>query len=299
MAFQVRVCEDHGVDTYSDDFVSAAIDAMWHFWFGDHDVFSEDYEYPLQLWFNSSWPVDVYLRQRFGPLHQTFLDAVLDGARGRSTASALIRQWQDVGQRQRPARGHVALALLLDQFSRNIHRGTRHMFTMDVLTLPIALEVLDTPELLESISRPEKLTLSLCLTHAENLDAARRCVAIRKQLRSEVPNDNKKLVTVFDLSVMYGAKHHEIIKLFGRYPHRNRLLGRTTTPEEEAYLRDNQQVDFMRSVEPIAVPAAAQERIARYLEQLDSTSPRWVPLALLQEWHAELQAADGPEQPSR
>ena len=278
------------MEAISDDIVATSIDEIWQFWFGDHDVYSDDYKYPLQRWFAASWPIDVHLRQRFGHLHEAFLAAVLDGPGGRSRVDAMIHQWKTIGARRQPARGHMALVLLLDQMSRNIHRGTRHMFTTDPLALAVAVEVLDTPGLMESISRPEKLVLSLCLTHAEDRQITRRCVAIRKQWRSEIPETKQQLISIFDLSLMQGIKHHEVIDLFGRYPHRNQLLGRETTPDEAAYLRDNQDVDFMRSVAPIEVPAAAQERIDRYVGRLDSDSPRWIPLALLMEWQQECEA---------
>lgn len=278
------------------------IDDIWSFWFGLQDVHSLEYRYPLDLWFGGSWAVDVYLRQRFGWVHRLFLDALLSeqeqrreppaSSQSRMSTAELIAPWQQAAlsiDPSQPARGHMALVLLLDQYARNMYRGTAHMFTTDVLALPIALEVLDTPALLSTLSRPERLILSVCLTHAEDMEMARRCVAIRRQLLDEVPDTHPEPRRVFELGVKQGCDHQEIIERFGRYPHRNHLLSRQTSPEEDAFLRESEHLDFVRSVSHVEqVPPAVQERIDAYLRAYEAEPHPFVPIELLCAWRDEL-----------
>jgi len=118
--------------------------------------------------------------------------------------------------------GTLALIILLDQFSRNIHRGTPLAFAADRKALAIARM---------AIARGDHLTMPATLArwilmpfeHAEDLDAQMRCVAL-SMVRD--PGD-----------MTHWAKLHlDIIARFGRFPHRNAILGRKSTPEELAFL---------------------------------------------------------------
>lgn len=117
--------------------------------------------------------------------------------------------------------GALALMILLDQFPRNAFRGTARMFATDKQALAIADMAIGlghhrsvTPEL--------ALFFYLPYQHAENLSAQQRSL----ELHAHLPDQLKR----------YARIHHDVIARFGRFPHRNAVLGRTTTPEEQAFL---------------------------------------------------------------
>jgi len=119
-------------------------------------------------------------------------------------------------------KGMLALILLLDQFSRNIHRGTPLAFAGDKKALSLAKRAVARGDHL-SFPAPIAMWIIMPFEHAEDLDAQRRCVA---------------LFSVRDPGDMthWGQLHLDIIARFGRFPHRNAILGRKSTMEELAFL---------------------------------------------------------------
>lgn len=118
--------------------------------------------------------------------------------------------------------GMLALILVLDQFPRNIFRNDPRAFSSDAMTRDIAMKAIDggvdrrvDPQLRQFVYLP--------LMHSEDLADQERCCQL---FRATGETDNLK----------YAEEHADIIRRFGRFPHRNRLLGRATTPEEQAYL---------------------------------------------------------------
>lgn len=282
--------------TLNDATVRELIDEAWNFWFGTVDVDSLDYVYPYQRWFGGTWPIDVYLKQRFGWVHKLFLDTFLrEQSDNRATpydmsTGGLISQWQRVGARpSAPARGHLALVLLLDQFSRNIHRGTAHMFTTDALAVSVALEALNTPALWSTLSRPERLVVCICLEHIEDVELSRRHVQCIREMRDELPSERADLLRESDHHIHMAQSHLDILEQFGRYPYRNALLGRKTTAEEEIFLRENADVSFIKSVglaKPI--PIVAQQRIDQWRPDNHDTLGEAIPFETLEAWYNEL-----------
>jgi uncharacterized protein (DUF924 family) len=119
-------------------------------------------------------------------------------------------------------RGALALVVLLDQFSRNIHRGTPHMFAADRRALAIAKQAVGRG-FHRALPGPEASWFVLPFEHAEDLDAQWRGVALFESMGLN--------------SMVYWAKLHlDIIARFGRFPHRNPILGRVSTPAEIAFL---------------------------------------------------------------
>jgi uncharacterized protein (DUF924 family) len=116
----------------------------------------------------------------------------------------------------------LALVVVLDQFSRNMFRGTPRAFAGDPAALAAAASVIergfDRP-----LSAQERTFVYMPFEHAEDLAAQRRSLALFEALD---PNDME-----------YARRHHEIIARFGRFPHRNSLLGRESTPEEIEFLK--------------------------------------------------------------
>lgn len=118
--------------------------------------------------------------------------------------------------------GALALTIVLDQFSRNIHRGTPDMFASDEHARTVANYAMRT-DAIESFNEDERRWFIMPFMHTETLRDQRFCVAMckRYELHRTLP---------------HAIEHMEIVKKFGRFPHRNAILGRESTPEETAFL---------------------------------------------------------------
>ena len=122
--------------------------------------------------------------------------------------------------------GCLALIILFDQIPRNIFRGDAKSFATDVRALEIARLVVEKgwdADMLEV----ERLFAYLPFEHSENLDDQRRCVSLYRSL----PESDKK-----EDWISYAVQHMEIVERFGRFPHRNEILGRDSTAEEIDFL---------------------------------------------------------------
>lgn len=134
----------------------------------------------------------------------------------RKAAAGGLASWEDSDE------GALALVIVLDQFPRNMFRGTPQAFASDALARDVARRAIDRgvdrridPILLEFLYLP--------FMHSEHLPDQLHCVALFQN------TDNAE-------NLKYAREHADIIQRFGRFPHRNRLLGRDTTAEEQAFL---------------------------------------------------------------
>lgn len=141
---------------------------------------------------------------------ETFLDAHEAACRG------------DLDPWQRTPGGALALILLLDQFPRNVFRGTPRMYASDAAALKVAEAALAAGHD-RHIDADLRLFLYLPFNHSEVLEDQERCVELCRAL-----GDPETLAFAVD--------HREIVKRFGRFPHRNPILGRETTSEERRFL---------------------------------------------------------------
>jgi uncharacterized protein (DUF924 family) len=122
--------------------------------------------------------------------------------------------------------------LLLDQFSRNIHRGTARAFENDPKALALVLSGMNSGA--DAALDPlERLFFYMPLQHAESIEVQDESVAAFRRLLSE---STEELRRTFESSLDFAEQHREIIQRFGRFPHRNAVLGRTSTPAETANL---------------------------------------------------------------
>ena len=172
----------------------AAAASVIAFWFDEvgHD-----------RWFTKDPALDTEIVRRFGPLRDALLASEARG--GRDTPEPLM-----------------AAILLLDQFSRNIHRGIALAFAADALARDLAMQALENGWT-DAAPLAWRQFLLMPLMHSEALADQQRCVAEFERLG----NDN---LTGF------ARRHHDQIAAFGRFPGRNAALGRRTTPEEQAAL---------------------------------------------------------------
>lgn len=156
-----------------------------------------------ERWYKHSDAFDAEIRHRFLALWQR-------------AATGELTSWEASDD------GTLALVIVLDQFPRNMFRGTPQAFASDALARDVARRAIDRgvdtrvdPALLEFLYLP--------LMHSEHLPDQLRCVALFQN------TDNAE-------NLKYAREHADIIQRFGRFPHRNRLLGRDTTEEEQAFL---------------------------------------------------------------
>jgi uncharacterized protein (DUF924 family) len=186
------------------------IDEILAVWFGKGDVPSAEVR---AQWWKKDPHFDALLRERFGALLDRGTRGELDG-------------WAN------DAHGALALVILLDQFSRNIHRGTPRAFAADERALTTAKRAVQRgfDAVLPVYHR---VFLYMPWMHSEDLDAQKECVRLFEKLAREVPPEVKPTVLG---NVDFAKRHLEIVERFGRFPHRNVILGRSTTPEEEAFL---------------------------------------------------------------
>jgi uncharacterized protein (DUF924 family) len=124
-------------------------------------------------------------------------------------------------------RGALALVLLLDQFPRNLHRGSSLAFASDARARSVAAAAVARGVDL-ALTSVERMFLYLPFEHSETLADQDESVRLFGQLRDGCGNDLTN----------YAERHRDVIRRFGRFPHRNAVLGRTSTADEEAYLAE-------------------------------------------------------------
>ena len=183
--------------------MNATSSDVLEFWFG---------EMPHRgraVWFTKDAGFDATIRTRFGEA----VAAALDGA---------FADW--------PATAYGALArvILLDQFTRNIFRDTPRAFAGDKLALSVATAAVDAQQD-RALDRYERQFLYLPFEHSESVTAQDRATELFGTLARETGDDSL---------LPWVQRHADIVRRFGRFPHRNDALGRASTPEETAFLKE-------------------------------------------------------------
>ena len=184
-------------------------------WFGDEadDAIRATRQAPL--WWGKSSETDALLAKQFG-------------AQAEAAANGELADWADLPS------GRLALILLLDQLPRNIHRGTPAAFAQDPQARDLCLKGLSIGAD-KSLSPLEQVFFYLPLEHAESREQQTRSVALFEALAAEQAGTSAQ--ATFAGFADFARRHQVIIERFGRFPHRNDILGRTSTPEEAAFLQ--------------------------------------------------------------
>jgi len=183
-----------------------ASQAVLDFWFGPIDE-------TRTVWFRQSDAFDAEIAQRFGALVEAAL---------RSELSA----WQATPQ------GSLATLLLLDQFTRNIFRGTPRAFAGDAQALALARQLVAAGQD-QALPPLRRWFAYLPFEHAEDLAQQDEGVRLFSALAAESPAYAQTLASALD----YAERHRAVIRRFGRFPHRNEILARASTPEEIEFLK--------------------------------------------------------------
>ena len=157
-------------------------------------------------WFGGGARFDALIRERYGALH------------ARASRDDLKGWTSDAG-------GALALLIVLDQFSRNLGRGSGDSFANDAAALALADRMIARGD---DLALPEEARAFVYMPHmhSEELAVQERCVAL---FESRLPGSS---------NVPFAHEHRDIIARFGRFPHRNKALGRRSTPAELAYLKN-------------------------------------------------------------
>lgn len=157
---------------------------------------------------------DEIIRTRFKDLVERAVQGELDS-------------WADSPRRR------LSLIILLDQFPRQIYRGTAQAFAYDPAALALTLSGMQLAAD-GALNLVERLFFYMPLQHAEATEVQDESVSACKRLVAESPAE---LRATFEVSLRWAEEHRELIRQFGRFPHRNKILGRENTPEEVAYFK--------------------------------------------------------------
>jgi uncharacterized protein (DUF924 family) len=174
------------------------IDEVLDFWFS---------EQTRPRWWDKDEGFDAEVTRRFEAVHK-------DAAAGK------LAEWE------RTPEGALALIVSLDQFPRNMYRGTPRAFATDDKARAAATAAIDRGHDLAFDDADHRMFFYLPLEHSERIEDQDRCVTLVRERCGD--GDYPK----------YAEAHRDVIRRFGRFPHRNAILGRRNTPEEEAYLSE-------------------------------------------------------------
>lgn len=183
---------------------AAEASTVLDFWFATG---TPEADRPRKAWWTRDDAFDAEIRRRFAPLH--------DRARG-----GLLEAWRESSETA------LALVIVLDQFSRNLMRGTAAAFSCDPYALTVAKGALERGHDVPLIPIRRQF-FYLPLMHSEALGDQIQCVALFEALK-ELPE--------WQNSVTFARRHRDIIARFGRFPHRNEVLGRKTKDVEAKFL---------------------------------------------------------------
>ncbi|MDH0119637.1 MAG: DUF924 domain-containing protein [Pseudomonas stutzeri] len=187
---------------------------LLHWWFGQGTSATEIAAEKQRLWFGYRPQQDAEARERFGAL----VEQVLNGD---------LQDWAELPE------GWLALVLLLDQLPRMIHRDTPRAFAGDERAQQLVRDGLahGGDMLLSPIQR---VFIYLVLEHAENLAVQDLAVAHFTALRDIAAEHEQALFRDF---LDYAERHRDVISRFGRFPHRNAILGRDSSDAEQSFLQ--------------------------------------------------------------
>ena len=187
--------------------LKATPEAVLAFWFGREG--EEGYGEFRDAWFSRDPDFDHEVRDRFEDIYE-------------EAVAGELETWKE------EARSCLALIVVLDQFPRNMFRGDARMYAADGLALTTARHAVERAYDRE-LSPLQRMFMYLPFEHSEDLEDQRFSVELFSMLAEETGSEE---------ILVYAVQHLRIIERFGRFPHRNEILGRRTTPEEAEFLKE-------------------------------------------------------------
>ncbi len=201
-------------DTKVISFEERKYELLWRFWFGSIEHTKEYFDQRMRLWFEKNHEFDSEIKERF-------LDWFED-----------LENW-DLEKWKKYPRGTIALLILTDQVPRNAFRGTFKMFQYDSIARDLAVELCKSGKDL-NYDLAERLFIYLPLEHSENLKDQDLAVQKFEDMLAEV---SLSMRPIFQELLEYALRHRDIIYRFGRFPHRNQVMNRISSPDELDFLK--------------------------------------------------------------
>lgn len=203
--------ESMGATITDDD--QLRIDSILAFWFREHELSAPQIDGRMDVWFGEDAVLDHEIEKNFA-------EEIEQASKGK------LNHWAS------KPRGCLALILVLDQFRRNVYRNTADAFSRDKLALKICVEGAMS-KLDRELAPIERVFFYMPLQHSESRKVQTKSVDIYTRLAKSVSATYRE---TFETILQFAELHRDIIEQFGRFPHRNKLLGRENTKEEEEYL---------------------------------------------------------------
>jgi len=203
--------ESMGATITDDD--QLRIDAILAFWFKEQELSAPQIDRRMDIWFGEDQAFDHEIQEEFA--------ADVDKA-----SAGKLDHWAH------ESRGRLALILLLDQFRRNIHRGTAQAYEKDKIALKLCVEgAMEKKD--KGLTPIQRAFFYMPLQHTESRKVQSKSVALYNKLAEAVsPTYQETFLTI----AQFAELHRDIVERFGRFPHRNKAMGRDDTPEENEYL---------------------------------------------------------------
>lgn len=190
-----------------------AYSELLEFWFGELDSDGRADAAHVQCWWSKDEAFDDLVRARFLAAHEAVSAGDHEG-------------WLD------EPRGRLAYVVALDQLPRNMFRGSERMFATDAQALAAAEAGLEAGQD-RGLGIDERAFLLMPFMHSEELSVQERGIELFTAIRDELEGDARERIAA---NLGFAVKHRDIVARFGRFPHRNALLGRASTPEELDFL---------------------------------------------------------------
>ncbi len=216
----VKLLSESADATITDD-DQVRIEAILSFWFREEQLTAPQIDNRMDTWFSEDPVFDHEIEREFA-------DDIRAASEGR------LDHWAH------SPRGRLALIILLDQMRRNIYRGTAKAFSHDKMALKLCVEGAMAKKD-EGLTPIEKVFFYMPLQHSESKKVQAKSVALFDRLAEAVTPTYRE---TFETIAQFAELHADIIEAYGRFPHRNSLLGRENTPEETEYLAGDDSTDF-------------------------------------------------------
>ena len=210
----VKLLSESMGSTMTDD-DQARIEQILSFWFKEQELSAPQIDRRMDIWFGEDPVFDHDIEKEFA-------DDIEKASEGK------LNHWAD------EPHGRLALIILIDQFRRNIYRGTLKAFSHDKVALKLCVEgAMEKKD--KGLTPIQRVFFYMPLQHAESAKVQAKSVELYERLAESVsPTLQETFLTV----AQFAELHKDIIDKFGRFPHRNALLGRTSTEHEQAYLNE-------------------------------------------------------------
>lgn len=189
------------------------IQRVLEFWFAGTAMDSPRVDSRMDRWFGVDEGFDRQIREEFGDLVQ-------------QASANKLTDWADTPE------GCLALIILLDQFRRNIYRGSAEAFTLDHIALKLCIDrtIAGDHKKLDAI---QCLFFFMPLQHAESVPVQKKSIGIYQALAEKSTDTMRE---TFLTAAQFAELHHDIVVEFGRFPHRNDILGRQNTDAEATFM---------------------------------------------------------------